>query len=94
VTILDDLAQRGPIDGFFGDGLAEVERLRCDRVDGEYEMVGGDRAGDIIRQRLDAVHGFFGGRMFEDDAEAGEVVSELAEVCEEVLFCVEDRDVL
>jgi hypothetical protein len=32
--------------------------------------------------------------VFEDDAEAGEVVCELAEVCEEVLFCVEDRDVL
>jgi hypothetical protein len=38
--------------------------------------------------------GLGGGGVLEDDAELGEVGGELAEVLEEVLLSVEDRDVL
>ena len=47
-----DLLQCGPINGFLSDRLAEVEGLRRNRVDSQEQVMSGDGASNVVRQRF------------------------------------------
>ena len=67
-----------------------VMRLRCNRVDGQKEVVSGDGACHAGRERQNAGNGFGSGSVFEDDAEFGKVRGETTKVRQKVLFGIED----
>jgi hypothetical protein len=73
---------------FFGDGLAEVERLTRDGVDSELKVMCGDGACDIGGQGKDSIDSFRGCSVFEDDSKVGEGVGDLGQVGKEVFLSV------
>jgi hypothetical protein len=88
------LAECISVFGFFGDWLAEMERLAGDGVDGEFQVVGGDGACDIGGKRENSFNCFRSRGVFENDSEVGERVSDLGQVSKEMFLGIEDGDVL
>jgi hypothetical protein len=68
--------------------------LTWDCVYCEFEVMGRDGACDVLREGEDGIHCFGGCSVFENDSEFGEGSSDFGKVGKEVLFSVQDRDVL
>lgn len=71
-----------------------MEGLTWYCVYGEFEVVGCDGACDIGREGEYSIDCFGSGSVLEDDTQFGKGSCDLGQVGEEVLFGIQDRDVL
>lgn len=94
ITFCDDIPECLAVVREFGDRLAEVPALAGPVVDGEREVVCGDRACNGGPKRLDALNRGARRRVLEDDPEAREAGVQSAKVGEERGFGVDHADVL
>lgn len=94
LTFAHDFPQRFPVVRELRHGFTIVPRLAGPVVNGQREVVGGDRASDRVAQGLDSLDGGARRRVLEHDAQPGEPGVQFDEVREEGGFGVDDVDVL
>lgn len=94
LTTLDDFSQSSPVFPSLCDGFAESQRFSSPIVDCQVEMMRSDGTSDSVATLLYRLDCFGSGGMFQDYTQFWETSVNGMEMGKEMMFCVQDCDVL